>query len=102
MLWAEVPFQVRAIVEHDGFVTIDYAVIDDRLRRGADILKGGLDKTATIESGEPAQVRYTLRCPAPRVLKFEGVKVRVADLNGFFTAARSFTTPLNTSCCLRW
>ena len=29
-------------------------------------------------------VTYTLQCPAPGVLRFEGVKVRVADLHGFF------------------
>jgi uncharacterized protein (DUF58 family) len=84
MLWAGVPFQVSVRVQHDGFVKIGYAVIDDRLPPGADILKGELDQTTGIESGEPVDVRYTLRCPAPGVLRFEGVKVRVADLHGFF------------------
>jgi uncharacterized protein (DUF58 family) len=84
MLWAGVPFQVRVRVGHDGLVTIGYAVIDDRLPPGADIIKGDIDEAVSIESGEPATVRYTLRCPAPGVLRFEGVRVRVADLNGFF------------------
>jgi uncharacterized protein (DUF58 family) len=84
MLWANVPFQVRLRVRHDGLVTIGYAVLDDRLPPGADVLKGETSDAAAIESGEPVDVRYTLRCPAPGVLRFEGVKVRVADLNGFF------------------
>ncbi|AMV25799.1 hypothetical protein VT84_15485 [Gemmata sp. SH-PL17] len=84
MLWANVPFEVRVRVRHDGFVTIDYAVVEDRLPSGADIIEGETADHATIAPGEPADVIYTLKCPAPGVLRFEGVKVRVADLHGFF------------------
>jgi uncharacterized protein (DUF58 family) len=84
MLWAGVPFEVRVRLRHDGLVTIGYAVIEDRLPAGADVLDGAADAVAAIRSGEPADVRYVLKCPAPGVVRFEGVKVRVADLNGFF------------------
>ncbi|MDY3557804.1 DUF58 domain-containing protein [Gemmata sp. JC673] len=84
MLWANVPFQVRVQVRHDGFVTIDYALVEDRLPAGANVLAGEPSNHATVRSGEPADVAYTLLCPAPGVLRFEGVKVRVADLHGFF------------------
>jgi len=84
MLWANVPFEVRVRVRHDSRVGIGYALIDDRLPAGADILDGNTHETVTIASGESVDVRYTLRCPAPGVLRFEGVKVRVADLHGFF------------------
>lgn len=84
MLWANVPFEVRVRVRHDGFVTIGYAVVEDRLPAGADIIEGVTDETTSIAPGEPVDVSYTLKCPAPGVLRFEGVKVRVADLHGFF------------------
>ena len=84
MLWAGIPFEVRVRVRHNGLVTIGYAVVEDRLPAGADVLKGETDETTAIPSGEPVDVIYTLKCPAPGVLRFEGVKVRVADLNGFF------------------
>ncbi|MBM3980494.1 MAG: DUF58 domain-containing protein [Planctomycetes bacterium] len=84
MLWANVPFDVRVRVRHDGLVTIGYAVIEDRLPSGADLIEGETDETTAIASGEPVDVTYTLKCPAPGVLRFEGVKVRVADLHGFF------------------
>ncbi len=84
MLWAGVPFEVRVRVRHNGLVTIGYAVIDDRLPPGVDIIGGETIETAAIDSGEPVDVRYSLRCPAPGVLRFEGVRVRVADLHGFF------------------
>jgi uncharacterized protein (DUF58 family) len=84
MLWAGVPFEVRVRVRHNGLVTVGYAVLEDRLPAGADVLGGTADRTAAIPSGEPVDVTYTLKCPAPGVLRFEGVKVRVADLHGFF------------------
>lgn len=84
MLWADVPFEVRVRVRHGGFVAIDYALIEDRLPAAADVLEGETATHTTIAPGEPADVIYTLKCPAPGVLRFEGVKVRVADLNGFF------------------
>jgi uncharacterized protein (DUF58 family) len=84
MLWASVPFEVRVRVRHNGLVTVGYAVLEDRLPAGADVLGGHTDRTVSIPSGEPVDVTYTLKCPAPGVLRFEGVKVRVADLHGFF------------------
>lgn len=84
MIWAGVPFEVRVRVRHDGLVTVGYAVVEDRLPAGADILTGETDATTSIRSGDPVHVTYTLKCPAPGVLRFEGVKVRVADLHGFF------------------
>ncbi|QJW93478.1 DUF58 domain-containing protein [Frigoriglobus tundricola] len=84
MLWAGVPFEVRVRLRHNGFVAIEYALIEDRLPAGADVLTGTTETTATVRPGEPVDVTYTLKCPAPGVLRFEGVKVRVADLHGFF------------------
>src|SRR4051794_17657969 len=84
MLWAGVSFEVQVRVRHDGFAAIGYAVVEDRLPAGADLLDGGTDETVTIAPNERVDVTYTLKCPAPGVLRFEGVKVRVADLNGFF------------------
>ena len=84
MLWANVPFEVRVRVRHDAYVTIDYALVEDRLPSGADLLEGKTDSHTAIGWGQPADVIYKLQCPAPGVLRFEGVKVRVADLHGFF------------------
>jgi uncharacterized protein (DUF58 family) len=84
MLWAGIPFEVRVRVRHNGLVTIGYAVIEDRLPTAADVMEGGPELTASLASGDPVDFSYTLKCPAPGVLRFEGVKVRVADLNGFF------------------
>ena len=84
MIWSGVPFEVRVRIRHNGLITVRYAVVEDRLPAGADILDGETNETTSIHSGEPMDVTYTLRCPAPGVLRFEGVKVRVADLHGFF------------------
>lgn len=84
MLWAGQPFDVRVRLAHNGLVTVEYAVIEDRLPAAADVLDGSPERVTALESGEAVEVAYTLRCPAAGVLRFEGVKVRVADLHGFF------------------
>jgi uncharacterized protein (DUF58 family) len=84
MLWAGVPFEVRIRIQHNGLVSVGYAVIEDRLPAGADVLQGTPDCVTAIASGDPVRLTYLLKCPAPGIVRFEGVKVRVADLNGFF------------------
>jgi uncharacterized protein (DUF58 family) len=84
MLWAGIPFEVAVRIRHDGIATIGYAVVEDRLPTVADLIEGETDEVREIASGEKVNVVYTLKCPAPGVLRFEGVKVRVADLHGFF------------------
>ena len=37
-----------------------------------------------MRPGVPAVLEYDLRCPVLGVIRFEGVRVRVADLHGFF------------------
>ncbi|MCS6866571.1 MAG: DUF58 domain-containing protein [Gemmataceae bacterium] len=84
ILWANVPFQVQLRVFHRGRFTIRYALMEDRFPAATDLLEGRTDTTATIRRGEAVEILYTARCPAPGVVRFEGVRVRVADVQGFF------------------
>jgi len=84
MLWSGIPFEVRVRVRHDGPIAIGYAVVEDRLPAATELLEGVASEHASIPPGEAVDISYTLKCPAPGVIRFEGVKVRVADLHGFF------------------
>src|SRR5262245_23033012 len=84
MLWSGIPFEVRVRVRHDGPIAIGYAVVEDRLPAATELLEGVASEHASIPPGEAVEITYTLKCPAPGVIRFEGVKVRVADLHGFF------------------
>jgi uncharacterized protein (DUF58 family) len=89
MVWSGLGFEVHVAVEHDGAVGVPFAVLEDRLPVAAEHTDGANELAAELASETPAEIVYALRCPSPGVLRFEGVRVRVADLHGFFYT-RSF------------
>jgi uncharacterized protein (DUF58 family) len=84
MVWAGLAFEVRVAVAQDGPAGVPFAVLEDRVPQAADRLDGANEEVADLPPGGPAEIVYTLKCPAPGVLRFEGMRVRVADLHGFF------------------
>jgi uncharacterized protein (DUF58 family) len=94
VLWANVPFQVRLRVYHRGRFTIQYALIEDRFPAATNLVDGHTATTATLPRGQAVDLVYTAQCPAPGVVRFEGVRVRVADLQGFFYRRVFLRNPL--------
>ncbi|HEY3789256.1 MAG TPA: DUF58 domain-containing protein, partial [Urbifossiella sp.] len=84
MVWAGLEFEVRVRIENGGPVRIPFIVFEDRLPQVAQLIDGDNEETADVSADEPARIRYSLKAPAPGILRFEGVKVRIADLHGFF------------------
>lgn len=84
MVWAGLPFQVWVRVGHDGPAGVPYAELEDRLPAAAEMTAGQHAAAADLPPGEPARITYTLTAPAPGVVRFEGVAVRIADIHGFF------------------
>jgi uncharacterized protein (DUF58 family) len=84
MVWSGLGFEVHVEVGHDGTLGVPFAVLEDRLPVAAEHTDGANELAAELAPGTPAEIVYSLRCPSPGVLRFEGVRVRVADLHGFF------------------
>ena len=84
MVWSGLPFEVHVTLGHDGKARLPFAVCEDRLPSIADVLDGDNEHAGEIRPQEALEISYTLRCPSPGILRFEGVKVRIADLHGFF------------------
>ncbi|MDB5312265.1 MAG: hypothetical protein JWO38_6467 [Gemmataceae bacterium] len=84
MVWAGLAFEVRVRVHHDGPVRVPFALFEDRLPQAAELVAGDPREFAHLAADEEARIDYTLKGPATGVLRFEGVRVRVADLHGFF------------------
>jgi len=84
MVWAGLAFEVRVTIENPSLVDIPFAVIEDRPAVATEKVAGSTKRFAVLPPGESIELVYTLKAPSPGVLRFEGVKVRVADLNGFF------------------
>jgi uncharacterized protein (DUF58 family) len=83
-VWARLPVTVRVRLRcgaalHFPFVSmIDRVPILARRRAGDFFADGALSKD------EPLETEYRIECAAPGRLRFDGVKVRCADLHGFF------------------
>jgi uncharacterized protein (DUF58 family) len=88
MVWSGLGFEVRVTVEHDGAVGVPFAVLEDRLPVAAEHTEGTNEVAGALAPATPAEIVYSLRYPSPGVLRFEGVRVRVADLHGFFYTRR--------------
>jgi len=84
MVWAGLAFEVRVTIQNPSLVDIPFAVIEDRPAVATEKIAGSTKRFAVLPPGESIELVYTLKAPSPGVLRFEGVKVRVADLNGFF------------------
>ncbi len=84
MLWAGIGFEVRVTVENPGAVRIPFAVLEDRAAVATERVAGSPQLFAELLPRDSVEIAYTLKSPSPGVLRFEGVRVRVADVHGFF------------------
>jgi uncharacterized protein (DUF58 family) len=84
MVWAGLAFEVRLTVENPGNVGVPFAVLEDRTAVATERVDGSSRLFTDLRPGEAIRIVYKLKSPAPGVLRFEGVQVRVADLQGFF------------------
>jgi hypothetical protein len=60
-------------------------VVSERLPALARVKEGTLRLDGPFSRDTPLSFTYTLVCPAPGWLRFEGVKIELADLQGFFS-----------------
>ncbi len=87
MVWPGLPFEVRVSVAHDGEYALPFAAVDDRLPVAAELVEGAAGSPVAagpFAAETPFEVAYSLRATAAGVLRFEGVRVRASDLQGFF------------------
>jgi uncharacterized protein (DUF58 family) len=84
MVWAGIEIEVRVKVENPGPVGVPFAIIEDRTAVATQLLEGSTRLFTELRPGESVDIVYKLKAPAPGLLRFEGIRVRVADLQGFF------------------
>ncbi|HLW67041.1 MAG TPA: DUF58 domain-containing protein [Gemmataceae bacterium] len=82
-LWAGRSFEVIVRVSCAGRLPMPLVVIDDRFPFGVEFTEGITHAAGWIGRRRTVEVRYRLRCQAPGPVRFEGVRLRFADLQGF-------------------
>jgi uncharacterized protein (DUF58 family) len=84
MLWAGIAFEVHVSVENPSAIGVPFAVLEDRAAVATEHLSGVTQVFTELPASERVEIVYNLKSPSPGVLRFEGLKVRVADVHGFF------------------
>ncbi len=92
-LWAGRAFQVRAVLRLRGRFRLPYVRYHDRVPFGAEMALGATHGEGPLDAATGRPLRYHLRCPATGRLRFEGMRVELADLQGFFYHAAFVHAP---------
>jgi uncharacterized protein (DUF58 family) len=83
-LWAGRMFTVRVEARLEERLGLSYVAAVDRVPFEATLVDGEVRGDGALRSGEPLRLEYRIRCPIVGRVRFEGLKLRLADLQGFF------------------
>jgi uncharacterized protein (DUF58 family) len=84
ILWADGEFDVHVRVSIGERGDLPYVVLADWVAVDGKLIDGSEELITAIYPEHPATIRYRLSCPRPGELRFEGVRIRIADRQGFF------------------
>ncbi|MHB1426174.1 MAG: DUF58 domain-containing protein [Gemmataceae bacterium] len=83
-LWARQTFEVRVRLINDGWLPTPHLAAADRLPFAADYLDGTDLVQGVVSVNRQLELAYRIRCGPAGLVRFEGVRVQIADYQGFF------------------
>lgn len=83
-IWARQRAEVRVVLSCDGYVALPFVVVADRIPAPARWLRGLTQTEGVLAAGAPLELAYSIACPGPGKIRFDGVRVQLADVHGFF------------------
>jgi uncharacterized protein (DUF58 family) len=83
-LWAGRSFQMRVEIGLPEGLRLPYLILTDRLPVGVETTGGEPRYEGALEPGESVAITYRLRPPGMGRVRFEGLALQLADLQGFF------------------
>jgi uncharacterized protein (DUF58 family) len=92
-IWARQTVEVIVKLTSAGPIGLPYVVATERLAALGRVKDGIVQIDGELTKQTPLSFSYSLACPAPGWLRFEGMKVTFADLQGFFTYATFVAGP---------
>ena len=92
-LWVGRSYQVHVELNLTRGVGVAYALVADYLPYAGLFAGGRTEAEGELTPGRPFLLRYGLRCPAPGQVRFEGVGLQFADLQGLFYDATLVPAP---------
>jgi len=83
-LWAGRSFAVRVELHHDGLLSLPHVAVADRVPFAATLLGGETEVAGPVARDRPLTMTYRIRGSAPGRTRFEGLRLRLTDLQGLF------------------
>lgn len=83
-LWAGRTYEVCVRLSLPGFLGLPHVRLKDRMPAGLEKVDGEVEWEGRLAPGRPAELRYRVHCPGVGRARFEGVRVQMADWQGFF------------------
>lgn len=82
--WAGQSFRIGLQVNVTGKIPFPFLRLADRTPAPKAPLSGSADWLGSLTASQPAQWSYRWQCSDPGLARFEGVRVQLADAQGFF------------------
>ncbi len=92
-LWAGRTFEVRVRLRLAAGFRLPYLRVSERVPFGVEKARGRTDFEGAVAADRPVEFRYAVLCPTVGRVRFEGLAVQVADLQGFFYHATFLSSP---------
>ncbi len=83
-LWAGQIFEVRLRLIDDDWLPSPHVAADDLLSYAVEQVDGSAVAQGVVSVDRPLQWAYRIRCGSAGLARFEGVRLRIADWQGFF------------------
>ena len=83
-LWENRTFQASIAVHLPAGTGVPYLVLEDRLPFGIQEVKKSARFEGALQGSVPEEITYRFRCPKVGSVRFEGLALEMADLQGFF------------------
>jgi len=83
-LWAQGTFSVRVRLDNHCRLAAPYVRVSDRVPFGVQLVAGLMKDDGLATTERPVTLQYDVFCPAPGLVRFEGLGVQLADVQGFF------------------
>jgi uncharacterized protein (DUF58 family) len=91
-LWAGRTFAVRVRLSLDHPLGLPHVAVADWVPFGLEHVDGPTRTDGALSAGQPLELDYRVRCPAVAgPARFEGLRVQLADFQGFFVGVRFVT-----------
>jgi uncharacterized protein (DUF58 family) len=92
-LWAGRTFEVRVTLYADRGLGLPHLLAEDAVPFGVEGVGGYHAAEGALLPDRPITLRYRIRCTTAGLARFEGVRVRLADLQGLFYFAAFVRAP---------